>query len=419
MDIDLLLKNDKVCSCGKRHTVDIEKTIIESGAVDKLNELTEEYERVLLVSDSHTYKACGEQVKDLLGDKIETNFVFECEGFLVPDEKAVEVLRSKISSDTDLVIGVGSGVINDLCKYVSFLSDLPYFIVATAPSMDGYASTGAAMIFKNMKVTFHARVPKAIIADTTVLKNAPSDLIKAGYGDIIGKYSALNDWKLGHVVLNEYFCSEVYDLVMETTEKTVSLAPGLKDRKEDSIETLMEALVITGIAMSYVGNSRPASGSEHHFSHFFEVVGLLNNEPYLLHGIDVAFSAVETQKIREKLLNISKPSKFRIFDRNLWEENIKRVYGKGAAEIIALQDKIGRYEQSLNEIYISKWEEIKSVLEEAPKSEQIKGLLEDAGLNYEDFLNIYGKEKLADAYLYAKDCKDRYTVLWPYYSILG
>ena len=283
----------------------------------------------------------------------------------------MEVLRSNIFRH-GFSHRCRSGVINDLCKYVAFFGS-SVFYRGDRPSMDGYASTGAAMIFKNMKVTFHARVPKAIIADTKVLKNAPSDLIKAGYGDIIGKYSALNDWKLGHVVLNEYFCSEVYDLVMETTEKTVSLAPGLKDRKEDSIETLMEALVITGIAMSYVGNSRPASGSEHHFSHFFEVVGLLNNEPYLLHGIDVAFSAVETQKIREKLLNISKPSKFRIFDRNLWEENIKRVYGKGAAEIIALQDKIGRYEQSLNEIYISKWEEIKSVLKKLRKVNKSKG----------------------------------------------
>ena len=88
-------------------------------------------------------------------------------------------------------------------------SKIPYIIVATAPSMDGYASDGAAMILGGMKETVKAGLPKAIIADTNVLKNAPMDMIKAGYGDIIGKYSALNDWKFANIVYGEFFCNYI------------------------------------------------------------------------------------------------------------------------------------------------------------------------------------------------------------------
>ena len=172
-------------------------------------------------------------------------------------------------------------------------------IVATAPSMDGYASNGAAMITDGMKVTYPAGLPTAIIADTAVLKDAPMDMIKAGFGDIIGKFSALNDWKLSKCVNGEYFCQYIYDLTYQQIQKMLDLADGIQKRDEKTIGALMEALVIVGILMSFAGSSRPASGSEHHLSHFFEITGIVENVPYLAHGLDVVYSTVITAKIRE------------------------------------------------------------------------------------------------------------------------
>ena len=134
---------------------------------------------------------------------------------LIPNEDALATLEAAVTGDTQLIVGVGSGVINDICKQVSFVKGLPYYIVATAPSMDGYTSVGSALILKGMKVTLNARPPKAIVADTQVLKSAPLDMIQAGVGDILGKYSCLNDWKLSALVNGEYFCQKVYDLVYE------------------------------------------------------------------------------------------------------------------------------------------------------------------------------------------------------------
>ena len=149
MNFEELLK-DFNCKCGKTHTCAIEHVIVEEGAISKLAGLIGSYSNILLIADCNTYKACGDAVKAQVGDKCENLLVFECEGFLVPNEDAIAKAQEYLTEKTDLIIGIGSGVIQDLCKYVSFEAKLPYYIVATAPSMYGYASVGAAMIICNM-----------------------------------------------------------------------------------------------------------------------------------------------------------------------------------------------------------------------------------------------------------------------------
>ena len=313
------------CACGKEHSCEIEQIVIRPGALDALPALVEQEREILLVADTNTYAACGAQVVMGLQGKCVRTQIFDCEGFLIPNEDAIFGVRQKLTDRTSLILGVGSGVIQDLCKYVSFFAGLPYIIVATAPSMDGYASKGAAMILDNMKVTVTAHVPKAIIGDVDVLKQAPMDMIRSGYGDILGKFSCLNDWKLGQLVLDEYFCQYVYDMTWDMLQCTKDLGFQLQQRDPDAVQTLMEALIGIGIAMAYVGNSRPGSGSEHHLSHFFEITGILNAEPYLVHGTDVAYSAVATQRLREELLMLDSPKSAGAITREAWEAKIREL----------------------------------------------------------------------------------------------
>ena len=416
MDIQSLLC-PRVCSCGKTHNCNIGTVIIEKGAVQKIGALCGQYSHVLLVADQNTYPLCGETVKAQLESKLENTLIYKRSGVLVPNEEAISELEDGITANTDLIIGIGSGVIQDLCKYVSFLKKLPYFIIATAPSMDGYASKGAAMIIGNMKVTYNAEVPTAIIGDIDVLKTAPMELIQAGYGDILGKYSCLNDWKLSHVINDEYFCQDIYDLTYGMLLKTRDLGPSLLKRDEDAIKTLMEALVGVGIAMAYAGNSRPASGSEHHLSHFFEVIGIMTGEPYLHHGTDVAFSAVYTQKMRERVLASTKPTKLCVFDRTHWQDRIRHIYGNAAEGVIALQDKMGWYLDDKLSVYRDRWEAIQAVLQEVPSSAQLEAYLNSMGLETSLFTSTYDEKKINNALWVAKDLKDRYTVLWLYYQL--
>ena len=406
---------EKKCTCGKVHNCNIKYVFIEENAILRIKGITGQYKNIILVADNNTYAVCGEEVKKQIDGRCENVLVFQTDGFLVPNEDAVKKAQDILSDKTDLIIGIGSGVIQDLCKYVSFNAKIPYMIVATAPSMDGYASVGAAMIMNNMKITYSAHVPEAIIGDVNILKDAPMDMIKSGYGDILGKYSCLNDWKLSKAINGEYFCDYIYNLTYEMLLETKDLGKRLLKREKDAVKTLTEALVGVGIAMAYAGNSRPASGSEHHLSHFFELTGIMNNEPYFMHGTDVAFSTVYTEGLREELLKIKKPCK-KIYNVNP-ESEIKRVYGKAADGVIELQNKLGWYKQDKTEIYKEKWNEIKEILNECPKKEELLKYLKSIELDINEFEKLYGKEKIHDAVLYAKDLKDRYSVLWLYNSI--
>ena len=319
----------------------------------------------------------------------------------------------------DKIIGIGSGVIQDLCKYVSHKSGIPYYVVATAPSMDGYTSTGAAMIMGGMKVTYSAGLPTVLLADPAILKDAPMEMIQAGYGDIVGKFSALNDWRLSQVVNGEYFCQDIYNLTMDMVHKTLALADGLVKRDEESVKVLMEALIVVGIAMSFAGSSRPASGSEHHLSHFFEITGIVHDEPYFPHGIDVAYSTIVTAALRDKLLLREWPATQYRPAREEYCARMEEIYGPVAEGCIALQDKVGLYKKDMVSIYKAKEADIRAVLSEMPKAAEIERMLSAVGLDKAEFHKLYSDKKLSDAVSYAKELKDRYTVLWLYYDLFG
>ena len=180
------------CSCGKAHTCAIKYVYAEHNAIARLADICQDYEHILLVADENTYAAAGEKVEQYIGIKVAARQIFSGKTVLIPNEDAINAVKQQLDG-IDLIVGIGSGVIQDLCKYTSYFESIPYYIVATAPSMDGYASSGAAMITGGMKVTYSAKVPDGIIADTVILKDAPLEMIKAGYGDIVGKFSSLND----------------------------------------------------------------------------------------------------------------------------------------------------------------------------------------------------------------------------------
>lgn len=414
MDIQQMTKGIHDCPCGRDHSCPIDFVEIGSGILPRITEHCAPYRHILLVADQNTWRVCGKDTAALLGDKIESTVVFETGSKpLIPDEAALAAMQAKLTQHTDLVVGVGSGVINDLCKQVSFEAGLPYYIIATAPSMDGYASVGSALILKGMKVTLNARPPKGILADTRVLKDAPMDMLQAGFGDIVGKYSCLNDWKLSALINGEYFCQQVHDLVYETAQRVEQLAQGVCRREEQAVAALMDALVAVGIAMAYVGNSRPASGSEHHLSHFFEITGILEDKPYLSHGIDVIYSAVATARVRQQVL-AALPHPY-CHDGAAWDAAIEKIYSTSAPEVKKLQAKLNWYESADFANVQSKWEAIRAVLAEAPGEDKMLEMVKSIGLDYGEFTALYGQEKIDTAILYAKDLKDRYSVLWLYY----
>ncbi len=416
MNLQHLLQGKSDCICGRHHVCEIPHVHIGTGALTHLAEICAPFSHILLISDENTDVLCGSRVRALLGDKLAACYHFGAQ-VVVPNEDAIAQIEGVMPHDTDLVVGIGSGVINDLCKYVSFLHGIRYAIIATAPSMDGYASVGAALILEEMKITKNARVPYAILAERDVLCTAPIEMIQAGYGDIVGKYSCLCDWRVAHLLHGEYFCDFVHDTVLDTVHRIEGLAPALLARDGDAVCALMEALVVVGIMMSYVDNSRPASGSEHHLSHFFEITGLLHDRPYYPHGIDVLYSAAVTAQLREQICALQPPFASFIDDRTVREEELRRIYTSAADGILALQDKVGFYADCDTALFAQKWQALCELLRDAPDYASMCDYVQGIGLNMDAFYAFYGHSVIADAVRYAKDLKDRYTILWIAYAL--
>jgi glycerol-1-phosphate dehydrogenase [NAD(P)+] len=149
------------------------------------------------------------------------------------------------------------------------------------------------------------------------------------------------------------------------------------------------------------------------------VVGLLRNEPYFCHGIDVAYSTIVTAALRDKLLAKEWPTNQYRPSREDYCAAVKAIYGPVAEGCIALQDKVGLYKKDMVSIYKAKEAEIRAVLAEMPKAEEIEKMLAAVGLDKAEFHKLYSDKKIADAILYAKELKDRYTVLWLHYDLFG
>ncbi len=204
----------------------------------------------------------------------------------VADERTVEAAR-KAGENADYLLAVGAGTLNDVCKRAGFLLGKPSGVFATAPSMDGFASGVTPLIEKGFKITRNAQVAKDILIDYSVLCAAPRMMIGAGVGDILAKYCCLADWRISGDLTGEPYNAEAANLMYEAVKACDGSLPALLRGERSGVEQLMNALLISGYAMVIAGNSRPASGAEHHMSHFLEMDFLARGKPIPLHGVKV------------------------------------------------------------------------------------------------------------------------------------
>lgn len=419
--IDYLGKSIE-CDCGKIHTVEINTVEISCGAIDKVAEIMQDngFCKAFIISDVNTHQVAGRKLaKSLANANLEfTEFVFS-DKELVPDELALGKLFINFDKSCDLIITVGAGTLNDIARFLSHRLATPYYVVATAPSMDGYASTVAPLIRNNLKTTFECVMPKAIIADLDIIATAPTEMIAAGFGDVLGKYTCLTDWKLSAIINKEYYCDHVVSIVHESLKRTISAKEGIAKGETEAIAELMEALVLAGIAMSYVGNSRPASGSEHHLSHFWEMRFLFENKPAILHGIKVAVATVVIARLYERLgtekLTAETIRQIQAPNTETWQTEVERVFFAAAPEVVALEKEVGKNELNGHvkrlEAIATHWPEIQATLKNVPESKVIVDLLKAVHSPTSHQEIGIDDELVQEAIQYGKEIRPRYTIL--------
>ncbi len=363
------------------------------------------YKNPLVVMDINTRVVAGDTLCQLLtANQIRHAVYCYSNPFLTSDETAIGQLTAAYHPDFDVLIAVGSGTINDLCKYVSLRVNRPFVVVGTAPSMDGYASKGAAMTINGMKVTPQTACPEAIFCDTAIMKNAPMLMMAAGLGDVLGKYNALADWKLSHILTGESMPESIVKLVSDAIEKCAGNVDGVLNREENAIKDLCEGLILSGLAMSLYGDSRPASGTEHHMSHYWEMRFIIEGKTPVLHGIKVGITTICALRMWKSLpAQLTAPKKE---DRDKTIKLVTELYGSSSAALVGVPNPNLSFAK-ITENYA----QILDIAKSLPEPEYIAGLLSKLSAPITPASIAVDEQTLKDSVLLARERKKTYTLL--------
>lgn len=406
--LDIIKAFKKPCECGRVHETAVRDVVIASGAVKKVGEILKKngFEKnILLVADKNTLAAASPIKESLSG----FNVIYEIYGDLrVATMEDVEKVEGLISGREISVLSVGTGSLNDICRLAAARQNKLLCIFGTAPSMDGFASYIAPIVNGSFKSSYPAKSPEVIIADTKILADSPRELKSAGFGDMMAKYIGLVDWQISHILTGEYYCEKIAALTREATDEIMSMADSVCENDERTAGKIFEALLKTGIGMSFAQNSRPASGSEHIIAHLIECVELRDNKLPNFHGEDVGVCTLEMLKYYNALAD----SKGLTFEKEKvdWDD-VYRFYGNMADDV----RKLNEPENCIDAVSVGAlsdhWGEIVKIVKNVPGYSAVKDAMERAGCKI-TVSDIGKSEKLfSDCVKYSPFMRKKITLL--------
>ncbi len=410
------------CDCGKTHNALIDEFVAEKNAISRLADFVKKYNgtKAFILADKNTFLAGGEKAISVLEQNSipYSKYIFNQDN-LAPNESAVGSAIMHFDKTCDIIIAVGSGVINDIGKILAKTTSLPYIIVATAPSMDGYASATSSMDMDGLKVSLPTVNANVVIGDIDILKTAPDHMLSSGLGDILAKFVSIAEWKIANIITGEYYCEKVANIVIQALDECVKNAKGLLKRDDNAIKAVFKGLVLGGVAMNYAGLSRPASGVEHYFSHVWDMRGLEFNLKTDFHGIQCAVGTLYATKIYEQVKNVV-PNKEKAlsyansFEYDAYCEFLKKFLGKGAISMIELDKKEKKYDvekhQKRFDVIEKNWDKILEIINSMPSSKDIEDLLCDINAPKSAKEMGIDESNLKSVFLATKDIRDKYVL---------
>lgn len=261
-------------------------------------------QRAVIVADENTWEVAGKDVQaslDEAGVASEKPYTFPSKDFYA-EWQHIESLRSYLETVDAIAVAVGSGVINDTVKLVSHMLGRRYMCVGTAASMDGFTAYGASITKDGNKQTFDCPAPLGFVLDSEIAAAAPKELAASGYADLIAKIPAGADWMLADVVGSEKIDSFAWDLVQNGLKESLADPAAVFAGDVDKTQALADGLLMSGFAMQAIQSSRPASGTEHQYSHCWDMEDLCFEGKHVSHGFKVGIGTLVSTAELEFLL---------------------------------------------------------------------------------------------------------------------
>lgn len=349
-----------------------------------------DYRKLLLVADSNTYAAQGRAVAAALAAAgFDLKQVVFTDAEVVAD--AAHVLDVLIAADRQerIFIAVGSGTLTDITRFASHRTKTSFISVPTAPSVDGFASIGAPLIVHGVKITVICHSPIAIFADINTLARAPRAMIAAGFADMLGKLTSIADWRIGRLLWNEPYDESIAQRTLAAVRLCTDNAAAIGAGSPEAVRILLDALLESGYCMLDFGSSRPASGAEHHYSHYWEMTLLQEGRPAILHGAKVGVATALVAGLYAQLRGLTRAQASDLLEASALPSReaevaaIRRAYGGLADDIAAehanfLNLDAAAYD-ALKRKVLDHWEEIQAIAAQVPLPETIAGWLREVG----------------------------------------
>lgn len=374
--LDVINEFKKECPCGRVHETTIEDVVIESGAVSKTGEILKRNgfsKNILLVADQNTLKAADGIVDSLKDFNVEYKIY---DNLRVADMVHVTELEGIISDRDISVLSVGTGSVNDPCRLACARQDKKLCIFGTAPSMDGFASYSSPILCNGFKSSYAAKSPEVVIGDTKILAAAPNELKSAGFGDMIAKYVGLVDWKISTLLTGEYYCERIAALTRSAVDELMEMADKVTADDEYTAGKIFEALLKTGIGMSFSKNSRPASGSEHIIAHLIECIELMDNITPNFHGDDIGVCSLE---MLERYNAYAEREEIDTVDEVVDWDDIYRFYGPMAENVRQLNEPENIIDSVNKDDLKNKWGEVVKIIRSVPSADECREAMRKAG----------------------------------------
>ncbi len=366
--------------------------VVAEDALEQLIDYCQQhnYTRLQIVADINTDHALSRKLETMLDSAgFDVHKVLLRGQEIIADAERVYQVMLALDGSQRILIAVGAGTITDITRFVSHRLGLPFLSTPTAPSVDGFASIGAPMLIDGVKISLPTHAPAAIFADLNVLSDAPRAMIAAGFADILGKFTSVADFRLGHLLYNERYDAEIAQRTYAVAKVCEEHAEAIGQATPESIRLLMHALIESGLIILDFGDSASASGAEHHMSHFWEMMLLREGRPAILHGAKVGVATVMIADLYAQVRALSRVEAADRLEAAALPEKaaelraIRSVFG-AEAEAVARNhalylDMTPDDYDAIKRRILERWDEIQAIAAQVPPPDEIARLLAVVG----------------------------------------
>lgn len=344
-----------------------------------------------LIADDNTYAALGARAEAVLrGQGWDTRTVILHGDDIIADSRYVMQALLGLDHAPRTFVAVGSGTLTDITRFISHRSAAEFISLPTAASVDGYTSIGAPMVVEGYKLTVPCHGPMAVFADLPTLVAAPQALTAAGFGDMLAKLTSIADWELGSILWDEPYDASIAARSRKAANDCAAQVDAIAGRDPEGIRTLFLGLIESGLCMLDFGETRPASGYEHHMSHFWEMKLLREGRHSILHGAKVGLGVLVSAARYAAVRAITRAeaerrlAEARLPDRATVAEQLRAGYGPAIAEgLLVTQapflEMTADAFAALKARVLTHWERIQAIAATVPPAEQIAGWLRQVG----------------------------------------